>query len=80
MAVHKIPVHQLSAEALKGVIEEFISRDGTDYGAVEASLETKFKQIQRQLEKGSAVLLFDDETETTGIFPADDPLLKKLDP
>ncbi len=72
MAVHKIPVHQLSAEASKGVIEEFISRDETDYGASEASLETKLIR--------SAILLFDDETETTGIFPADDPLLKKLDP
>ncbi len=79
MAIHKIPVSKLSARALKGVIDEFLSREGTDYGAVEASYDTKFKQIKRSLESGSAVLLFDDETETTNIFLADNPILKKLD-
>jgi hypothetical protein len=79
MPIHIIPVNKLSARALKGVIEEFISRSGTDYGAIEASMETKFRQVKYQLENGSAVLVFDDETETTNIFPADDPVLKKLD-
>jgi len=78
MAFHIIPVHKLSAKALKGVIEEFISRNGTDYGAVEASLETSFQQVKNRLKDGSAVLVFDDETETTNIFLADDPVLKKL--
>jgi len=79
MAIHIIPVKKLSAGALRGVIEEFISRSGTDYGAVEASMETKVKQAKYKLENGSAVLLYDDETETTNIFLADDPVLKKLD-
>ncbi|PKN17282.1 MAG: cytoplasmic protein [Deltaproteobacteria bacterium HGW-Deltaproteobacteria-6] len=79
MAIHKIPVDQLSAEALKGVIDEFITRDGTDYGAIEASPETKFKQVKQKLESGWAVLVYDDETETTNIFMKDDPLLKKMD-
>lgn len=39
MPIHIIPVNKLSAHALKGVIEEFITRGGTDYGAVEASLD-----------------------------------------
>jgi len=79
MAIHIIPINKLSATALKGVIEEYITRRGTDYGAVEASLDTKFKQVKNQLKKGTAVLLFDNETETTNIFLADDPLLKKID-
>jgi hypothetical protein len=79
MSIHIIPVNKLSATALKGVIEEFITRRGTDYGAVEASMETKFKQVNNQMKNGSAVLAFDDETETTNIFLADDPVLKKLD-
>jgi len=32
MAIHKIPVNKLSPDALQGVIEEFVSRAGTDYG------------------------------------------------
>lgn len=80
MSIHIIPVNKLSSHALKGVIEEFISRRGTDYGAIEASLETSFMQVKSKLKDGSAVLLvFDDETETTNIFLADDPVLKKLD-
>ncbi len=79
MSVHKIPVNKLSAEALQGVIEEFISRDGTDYGEVEVPAETKIRQVKGKLEHGSAVLIFDDETETTNIFLADDPILRKLD-
>ena len=79
MAIHIIPVKKLSAAALKGVIEEFVTRRGTDYGAVEATLETKVKQVKNRLKDGSAVLVFDDETETTNIFLADDPVLKKID-
>ena len=79
MSVHRIPVNKLSHEALQGVIEEFISRAGTDYGDVEASQDTKFKQVKSRLATGEAVLIFDDETETTNIFLADDPVFKKLD-
>jgi len=79
MSVHRIAVNRLSPEALNGVIEEFISRDGTDYGEIEASRETKFGQVKSKLENGSAVLVFDDETETTNIFLANDPILRKLD-
>ena len=77
MSIHIIPVNKLSAHALKGVIEEFISRNGTDYGAIEASLETMVRQVKSKLKDGSAVLVFDDETETTNILLADDPVLKK---
>ena len=79
MSINIIPANKLSAKALQGVIEEFITRGGTDYGAVEASLGIKFKQVKSQLKNGSAILVFDDETETTHIFLADDPILKKLD-
>jgi len=79
MSVYKIPVNKLSPEVLQRVIEEFITRSGTDYGATEAPMETKFSQAKYKLETGLAVLIFDDETETTNIFLANDPILKKLD-
>jgi uncharacterized protein YheU (UPF0270 family) len=79
MSVYRIPVNKLSAKALQGVINEFISRDGTDYGETEIPWETKFRQVKDKLKTGSAVLIFDDETETTNIFLADDPILRKLD-
>jgi uncharacterized protein YheU (UPF0270 family) len=42
-------------------------------------METKVRQVKQKLEKGLAVLLYDDEMETTNIFRHDDPILKKLD-
>jgi len=79
MPVHIIPVDRLSPEATQGVIEEFISRDGTDYGEKEVSYEAKFGQVKHKLESGSAVLIFDDEAETINIFLADNPILKKIE-
>ena len=78
MPFHKIPIDRLSPEAFQGVIEEFISRDGTDYGDKEVSWDTMFHRVKHKLETGLAVLLFDDETETTNIFLVNDPILRKL--
>ena len=58
---------QLSSEALRRLIEEFVTRDGTDYGASEASLEGKIEQVRAQLASGEARLVFDPETETANI-------------
>jgi len=73
-----IPHDQLSKEALKGVIEEFITRESTDYGAVELPLETKVLQVCQNLAAGKAILIFDGKTETCNIFHKDDPLIKDL--
>jgi len=78
MTIHIIPPNKLSTKALRGVIEEFISREGTDYGEKEVSQETKFRQVKDRLERGLAVLVFDDKTETTNIFMADNPILKRI--
>ncbi len=77
--IHIIPIERLSPEAVQGVIEEFILREGTDYGETEASMETKIHQVKSKLEKGLSVLVFDDVSETTNILNADDPILKKLE-
>jgi len=79
MPIHKIPINKLSAKALQGVIEEYISRDGTDYGEIEVSRETIFRHVKQKLETRLAILIFDDETETTNILLANDPILKKHD-
>ncbi len=78
MAVYRIPVNKLSSGALHGVIDEFISISVTDYGEVEAYRETKFRQVKSKLTAREAVLIFDDETETTYLFLADDPISKGL--
>ena len=73
-----IPHDQLSDEALHGVIEEFVTRDGTDYGEVEIPVETKIAQVMGQVKSGRAVIVFDPETESCTVLRSDDPLVKAL--
>lgn len=60
----------LSPEALTGLIEEFILREGTDYGRVEMTLEAKREQIRNQVKNGLVKIAFDTETQTTTLVPA----------
>lgn len=66
----EIPYQQLSPEALKGLIEEFVTRDGTDYGAQERSLASKIEQVRGLLERGEARVVFDSATGTANIVVA----------
>jgi uncharacterized protein YheU (UPF0270 family) len=65
-----IPLEALSADALRGVIESFVGREGTDYGLHERTLEEKVADVRRQLERGEARIVFDPETESVNIVPA----------
>lgn len=67
-----VPANMLSEAALLGMIEEFVTRDGTDYGEVESALETRVKQVRRQIETGEALIWFESATETTHLVPAAD--------
>lgn len=58
-----IPPESLSAEALQGVLEEFISRDGTDYGESELSLEAKVNRLTPQVMRGEVLIVFDEVLE-----------------
>ncbi len=62
-----IPWEELSPEALRGVIGEFVTREGTDYGHVEADLEAKMAEVRGQLERGEAVVLWDARSETVNV-------------
>jgi uncharacterized protein len=67
----EIPAAMLSAEALLGVIEAFVLREGTDYGAVEHTHEEKVAQVRVALEKGKARIYFDPLTESVTLQATD---------
>ena len=71
MATVVVPWQALSDEALAGVIEEFVTREGTEYGASEVTLEDKCRQVRDQLDRGDVVITYDDESLTSSIAPAD---------
>ncbi len=66
----EIPYEQLSPEALQGLIEEFVTRDGTDYGVTERSLDSKISQVRGLLARGEARVVFDPESGTANIVVA----------
>ena len=57
----EVPPSALAPELLRRVIEEFVTRDGTDYGAVERTLDEKVAAVERQLDAGEAVIVVDPE-------------------
>ena len=73
----KIPVEALSPQALDGLIEEFVTRDGTDYGVEERTLDDKKDAVRRQLDSGDVAIVFDPETQTSNIILKDE--LRKRD-
>ena len=66
-----IPHRRLSPAALRGVIEAFITREGTDYGLHEVPLATKVAQVRHQLDAGTAILVYDADTDSCTIQSAD---------
>jgi uncharacterized protein YheU (UPF0270 family) len=62
-----VPHGELSIDALRGVVEAFVLREGTDYGEHDVSHENKVAQVMRQLERGEARILFDPVTESVDI-------------
>lgn len=63
MSTIEVPWSQLSEQALRGVVEEFITREGTDYGSRELSLEDKVCRLLRQIRSGDVLILFDSVRE-----------------
>ena len=64
-----IDYRTLSSRAIRGLIEEFITRAGTDYGVREVSLDDKVKDVERQLRSGDARIVFDTVDECANIVP-----------
>ena len=62
-----VPHAELSAQALLGVIESFVLREGTDYGEREFTLQQKIAHVRAQLENGDAQILFDPGSESIDI-------------
>ena len=66
-----IPWQEIPADSLQNLIEEFVSRDGTDYGVQETPLSTRVEQVRKKIEKGTVVIWYDDVTETISLFHQD---------
>ncbi|MHB9352777.1 YheU family protein [Pseudomonas amygdali] len=57
-----IPYDQLEPDTLTRLIEDFVTREGTDNGD-ETPLQTRVLRVRHALTKGQAVIFFDLETQ-----------------
>ena len=63
-----IPYKEIEPDTLNNLIEEFVTRDGTDNG-YDQPLEQKVGSILKQLELGEAVIVFDPNLDSVNIVP-----------
>ncbi len=66
-----VPYEKLSPEALRGLIEEFVTRPGTDTGYTEGSLEENVEMVMLQLKLGDVLVVYDATMQTANIIPKD---------
>ena len=66
----EVPYTELPADLLHAVVESFVLREGTDYGAREFSLEDKVARVIAQLKGGEAKIVFDPESDSVTIMVA----------
>lgn len=64
-----IPIDRLDTETLDSIIQEYILREGTDYGFEECSMDDKKQQIKAQLTRKEIVLVYSELHETVNILP-----------
>lgn len=67
-----VPHDKVQTETLNALVESFILREGTDYGAVEISLEAKKNQVLKQLQKSEVVIVFDPNVESVTLLTHQD--------
>ncbi len=69
----EVPYTELSAEALRGVVESYVLREGTDYGERDITLDQKVAQVLSYLVRGQARVMFDPASESVTIVETPGP-------
>lgn len=63
----QIPPERLTPDTLRAVIEEFVTREGTDYGHQDYHLAQKVARVRQQLSDGQAIIYFDERLQSIDI-------------
>lgn len=75
----EIPPNKLADEILVSIIEEFINREGTDYGKQEVKLDVQIKKARSKIMRGDVLIMFDPKTESCNLITKEElSSIKKL--
>ena len=64
-----VPLERVDAGVLNSMLEDYASRDGTDYGARELELREKVANLRAQLGNGSLAIVYDLASEQWDLLP-----------
>lgn len=67
-----IDYRQLEPDTLHNLLEEIVTRDGTDYGESELSVSEKIANAMQLLQNGSCAIAFDADSETCSLIDLHD--------
>ena len=70
----------IEPQTLERLLEEVVSREGTDYGQNEISLKGKVDRLLRQLKDGRARLYWNSETHTASVLSDQEGKLRQRQP
>lgn len=63
----RVPHERLDPDTLRRLLVEYVTRDGTDYGAIEASIDRKVDDVLRLLQRGEAAVVWDEDSATASV-------------
>lgn len=66
----EVPPQRLQADILQALLEEYASRDGTDYGERELSLEQKVDSLRVQMQRRELLIVFDVDSDQWDLLPS----------
>ena len=64
----KIPFAELEEDVLEALLQEIVTRNGTDYGEVEISQDQQVRQIRHLLETNQVVLYWNSQIQSASIL------------
>ena len=64
----EIPWQELQSSTLQNLVEEYVTRDGTDYGETEVPVQMKVEQVIAGIKQKRYVIVFDPEMESAQII------------
>ncbi|WNO09917.1 YheU family protein [Teredinibacter sp. KSP-S5-2] len=59
-----IPAERLTEEVIRGIVESYITREGTDYGATELSMEEKVAELLPLVLSGEVLISYDENGQS----------------
>jgi len=65
----EVPPGRLQIDVLQALLEEYATRDGTDYGEREVALERKVQELRCQIHSSELCILYDSDSEQWDLVP-----------